>query len=166
MIEAVGKARLPNYFETIRTRLKPGGTCVLQAITIAEDRFESYCRAPDFIQTFIFPGGFLPSRRHMLEVLEAQGLRLVGFETFGASYARTLAEWRRRFLAAWPQIETMGIPPSFRRLWDFYLSYCEGGFRAGAIDVGFYALAPESGRQLGMRGEREMTGIVAGSCPC
>jgi cyclopropane-fatty-acyl-phospholipid synthase len=68
-------------------------------------------------------------------------LRLIAFETFGQSYARTLAEWRRRFLAAWPEIEKMGFSSSFRRLWDFYLCDCEGGFRAGAIDVGLYLLA-------------------------
>jgi cyclopropane-fatty-acyl-phospholipid synthase len=140
MIEAVGKEYLPKYFETIRNRLRPGGLCVLQAITIAEDRFSSYCRRPDFIQRFIFPGGFLPSKTYMREIVEAHGLRLLSSDTFGDSYARTLREWRLRFLAAWPEIETMGFEESFRRLWEFYLSYCEGGFRAGAIDVGLYSL--------------------------
>jgi cyclopropane-fatty-acyl-phospholipid synthase len=146
MIEAVGKEFLPKYFETIRNRLRPGGLCVLQAITIAEDRFSSYCRRPDFIQRFIFPGGFLPSKTYMREIVEAHGLRLLSSDTFGDSYARTLREWRLRFLAAWPEIETMGFEESFRRLWEFYLSYCEGGFRAGAIDVGLYSLVhAESG---------------------
>jgi cyclopropane-fatty-acyl-phospholipid synthase len=146
MIEAVGKEYLPKYFETIRNRLRPGGLCVLQAITIAEDRFSSYCRRPDFIQRFIFPGGFLPSKTYMREIVEAHGLRLLSSDTFGDSYARTLREWRLRFLAAWPEIETMGFEESFRRLWEFYLSYCEGGFRAGAIDVGLYSLVhAESG---------------------
>jgi cyclopropane-fatty-acyl-phospholipid synthase len=140
MIEAVGKEFLPKYFETIRNRLRPGGLCVLQAITIAEDRFSSYCRRPDFIQRFIFPGGFLPSKTYMREIVEAHGLRLLSSDTFGDSYAKTLREWRLRFLAAWPEIETMGFEESFRRLWEFYLSYCEGGFRAGAIDVGLYSL--------------------------
>jgi cyclopropane-fatty-acyl-phospholipid synthase len=140
MIEAVGKEYLPKYFETIRNRLRPGGLCVLQAITIAEDRFSSYCRRPDFVQRFIFPGGFLPSKTYMREIVEAHGLRLLSSDTFGDSYAKTLREWRLRFLAAWPEIETMGFEESFRRLWEFYLSYCEGGFRAGAIDVGLYSL--------------------------
>lgn len=141
MIEAVGKEYLPTYFETIRERLRPGGLCVLQAITIAEDRFASYCQRPDFIQRFIFPGGFLPSKTHLREILEAHGLQLLAAECFGESYALTLREWRRRFLAAWPEMEKMGFHKSFRRLWEFYLSYCEGGFRAGAIDVGLYSLA-------------------------
>src|SRR5580693_3585041 len=128
MIEAVGKEYLPKYFETIRNRLRPGGLCVLQAITIAEDRFVSYCSRPDFIQRFIFPGGFLPSKTYLCEVLEAHGLRLLASDHFGDSYALTVREWRRRFLAAWPEIEKMGFHESFRRLWEFYLSYCEGGF--------------------------------------
>ena len=140
MIESVGREYLPSFFSVIRDRLRPGGICVLQAITIAEDRFADYCRRPDFIQRFIFRGGFLPSKTYMREILEAQGLRLVASETFGESYALTLREWRRRFLDAWPEIEKLGIDVSFRRLWDFYLSYCEGGFRAGAIDVGLYTL--------------------------
>ena len=141
MIEAVGREYLPKYFETIRNRLRPGGVCVVQAITIAEDRFASYCSRPDFIQRFIFPGGFLPTKTYMREVLEAHGLRLLAADNFGDSYALTLREWRRRFLAAWPEIEKMGFQESFKRLWEFYLSYCEGGFRAGAIDVGLYSLA-------------------------
>ena len=141
MIEAVGKEYLPRYFETIRDRLRPGGLCVLQAITIAEDRFVAYCRRPDFIQHYIFPGGFLPSKTQMRETLEAHGLQLLASDHFGESYALTLSEWRRRFLAAWPEIEKMGFQESFKRLWEFYLSYCEGGFRAGAIDVGLYSLA-------------------------
>ncbi|MGA8712916.1 MAG: cyclopropane-fatty-acyl-phospholipid synthase family protein [Roseiarcus sp.] len=141
MIEAVGKEYLPKYFETIRNRMRPGGLCVLQAITIAEDRFASYCSRPDFIQRYIFPGGFLPSKTYMREVLEAHGLKLLASDNFGDSYALTVREWRRRFLAAWPQIEKMGFQEPFRRLWEFYLSYCEGGFRAGVIDVGLYSLA-------------------------
>ena len=141
MIESVGKHFLPQYFATIRDRLRPQGVCVLQAITIAEDRFEAYCRRPDFIQQFIFPGGFLPSKTHMHEVIEAQGLKLIACETFADSYALTLREWRRRFLGAWPEIERLGFQESFRRLWEFYLGYCEGAFRAGAIDVGLYSLA-------------------------
>jgi cyclopropane-fatty-acyl-phospholipid synthase len=141
MIEAVGKEYLPKYFETIRNRLRPGGLCVLQAITIAEDRFVSYCSRPDFIQRYIFPGGFIPSKTYLCEVLEAHGLRLLASDHFGDSYALTVREWRRRFLAAWPEIEKMGFHESFRRLWEFYLSYCEGGFRAGVIDVGLYSLA-------------------------
>lgn len=140
MIEAVGKTYLPKYFETIREALKPDGVCVLQAITIAEDRFDAYCRRPDFIQRHVFPGGFLPSKTYMRETLEKAGLKLVDVETFGDSYALTLKEWRRRFLEAWPQIERMGFDAPFRRLWEYYLCYCEAGFRTGTIDVGLYCL--------------------------
>ncbi len=141
MIEAVGRDCIPKYFETIRQRLKPGGLCVLQAITIAEDRFADYCRKPDFIQRYIFPGGFLPSKTLMREMSELAGLTLTAVENFGDSYALTLREWRRRFLDAWPEIEKLGFTPSFKRLWEYYLCYCEAGFRAGVIDVGIYSLA-------------------------
>ena len=141
MIEAVGREYIPRYFETIRDRLKPGGLCVLQAITIAEDRFADYCRRPDFIQRFIFPGGFLPSKTALREAIERAGLRLLAVETFGESYALTLREWRRRFLDAWPEIERLGFNASFKRLWEYYLCYCEAGFRAGLVDVGIYSLA-------------------------
>jgi cyclopropane-fatty-acyl-phospholipid synthase len=140
MIEAVGREFLPGYFDTIRSRLKPGGLCVLQAITIAEDRFADYCRRPDFIQRYIFPGGFLPTKTLLRETMESAGLRLTAIETFGDSYALTLREWRRRFLIAWPDIQKLGFTPSFRRLWEYYLCYCEAGFRAGAIDVGLYSV--------------------------
>jgi len=144
MIEAVGEEYLPSYFETIRRALNEGGRAVVQAITIAEDRFESYRRTPDFIQQHIFPGGFLPSKTMMREQMARAGLRLVSFETFGESYALTLREWRRRFHEAWPRIAELGFDTKFRRLWEYYLSYCEGGFRAGAIDVGLYTLTPTS----------------------
>ncbi len=140
MIEAVGRRFLPKYFETIRDRLRPGGLCVLQAITIHEENFEAYCRRPDFIQRFVFPGGFLPSKTFLRETLEKANLKLLASENFGDSYALTLREWRRRFLEAWPQIEKLGFDTPFRRLWEYYLSYCEAGFRAGMIDVGLYSI--------------------------
>ena len=145
MIEAVGREFMPKYFDTIRERLKPGGLCVLQAITIAEDRFAGYCRRPDFIQRYIFPGGFLPSKTLMRETIERAGLKLTAVENFGESYALTLREWRHRFLNAWPEIEKLGFGPSFKRLWEYYLCYCEAGFRAGAIDVGIYSVAHANG---------------------
>jgi cyclopropane-fatty-acyl-phospholipid synthase len=141
MVEAVGREFMPKYFDTIRERLKPGGLCVLQAITIAEERFADYCRRPDFIQRYIFPGGFLPSKTLLREMIERAGLKLTAVENFGDSYALTLREWRRRFLNAWPEIEKLGFGPSFKRLWVYYLCYCEAGFRSGAVDVGIYSLA-------------------------
>jgi len=140
MIEAVGRQFVPKYFETIRDRLMPGGLCVLQAITIAEDRFASYCRRPDFIQRFVFPGGFLPSKAFLREALERADLKIVEVENFGESYALTLREWRRRFLEKWPQIERLGFDAPFRRLWEYYLCYCEAAFRSGMVDVGLYSI--------------------------
>ncbi|MBS7539502.1 class I SAM-dependent methyltransferase [Ancylobacter lacus] len=140
MIEAVGERYWPTYFRTLRDRLKAGGTAVLQVITIAEDRFEGYRRNTDFIQQFIFPGGMLPTRTILAEQARRAGLELADSQCFGESYARTLHEWRRRFLLTWPQASRLGFPDEFRRLWEYYFCYCEGGFRAGAIDVGFYTL--------------------------
>jgi len=140
MLEAVGEAYWPTYFAKLKQCLAPGGRAVLQAITIADDRFEGYRRMPDFIQRYIFPGGMLPSPAKMNAHIEAAGLRLTDRVAFGLDYARTLAEWRHRFEAAWPEIAAMGFPPRFRRLWTYYLAYCEGGFRAGAIDVGLWRL--------------------------
>ena len=138
MIEAVGETYLPLYFDALRRTLKPGGSAVLQAITIAEDRFETDRRDTDFIQKHIFPGGFLPSKTLMAETAARAGLKLVHAEAFGKSYARTLRKWRRRFHAAWPEIAAQGFDENFRRLWDYYLCYCEAGFLEEAIDVGLY----------------------------
>lgn len=144
MLEAVGEAYWPLYFRTLRDRLKPGGKAVLQVISIDEKIFESYRRSADFIQRYIFPGGMLPSKRSIAGQAEAAGLTLKPVGTFGDSYARTLCEWRRRFLASWPDIEAMGFPTHFRRLWEYYLCYCEAGFRAKTIDVGLYVLSQAS----------------------
>jgi cyclopropane-fatty-acyl-phospholipid synthase len=140
MMEAVGETYWPSYFSTLHDRLKPGGLAVVQAITIGEDQFEGYRRCTDFIQHYIFPGGMLPTISEIRRQTEQAGMVLQSMETFGASYARTLAEWRRRFLAAWPQIERQGFDGRFRRMWEYYLAYCEGGFRAGTINVGLYVL--------------------------
>jgi len=138
MIEAVGEAHWPRYFRTLRDRLKPGGAAVVQAIVIEDARFPGYRRGCDFIQRHIFPGGMLPCPRVMREQAERAGLVIDHVEMFGLSYARTLAEWRRRFLAFWPQAAAQGFDERFKRLWDYYLSYCEAGFRAGTIDVGLW----------------------------
>jgi cyclopropane-fatty-acyl-phospholipid synthase len=138
MIEAVGERFWPTYFATLHDRLAPGGCAVVQAITIDESAFDSYRREADFIQHFIFPGGMLPSPTVLRQQAEAAGLTIDHVETFGLSYAETLAEWRRRFLAAWPRIARLGFDEGFRRLWEYYLCYCEAGFRCGRVDVGLY----------------------------
>ena len=105
---------------------------------MAQARFPRYRRGADFIQRCIFPGGMLPTRAVLREQAQAAGLMLEEVLHFGDSYARTLAEWRRRFHAAWPAIEALGFDERFRRLWEHELSYCEAGFRTGRIDVGLY----------------------------
>lgn len=140
MIEAVGERYWPDYFGAISQRLKKGGCAVLQAITIADDRFEAYRKAADFIQRYVFPGGMLPSKATMARSAADAGLKIVACETFPDSYAITLAEWRRRMLHAWPQISAQGFDTRFRRLWEYYLCYCEAGFRQRTIDVGLYKL--------------------------
>ena len=142
MIEAVGERYWPVYFSKLRNCLTDAGIAVLQAITIAESRFADYRRRPDFIQRYIFPGGMLPTREIIRREAERAGLRLVDGQSFASSYARTLAEWRRRFLAAWPQIQTLGFDARFKRMWEYYLSYCEAGFRCGAIDVSLLKFVP------------------------
>jgi len=140
MIEAVGEVWWPAYFRMLRERLAPGGSVVLQAITIADERFEAYRRGADFIQRHVFPGGLLPSPGAMRRQSADMGLEVPETQFFGQGYALTLEHWQRRFQAAWPAIEAMGFPERFRRLWEYYLSYCEAGFRAGVIDVGLWRL--------------------------
>ncbi|GAB0113999.1 class I SAM-dependent methyltransferase [Acidisoma sp. C75] len=140
MLEAVGEEFWPAYFAKLAACLRPGGLAVLQVITIAEEKFEAYRHTPDFIQLYVFPGGMLPSISVMRERIAAAGLSLEKLECFGLSYAETLAEWRRRFQAALPELRAAGMEEPFLRRWDYYLAYCEAGFRAGAIDVGLYQL--------------------------
>ena len=140
MLEAVGEAYWPVYFRALRARLKPGGRVVLQVITMAESHYAGYRRTPDFIQRHVFPGGMLPTKTAIAEQAVEAGLAPGRVQHFGASYARTLAEWRSRFLAAWPRIEAMGFDARFRRLWTYYLCYCEAGFASGRVDVGLYEL--------------------------
>lgn len=140
MFEAVGEAYWRDYFATIARCLKPGGTAVLQVISICEDRYEGYRRGTDFIQKHVFPGGFLPSKTALKREIEGAGLVLTASDCFGPSYAQTLAEWRRRFHAHWLQIADLGFDERFRRLWDYYLCYCEAGFIEGAVDVGLYTI--------------------------
>jgi len=140
MLEAVGERYWPTYFSTLRQSLVDGGVAVLQVITIAEQRFATYRDRPDFIQRYIFPGGMLPTAAIVRHEAERAGLRLVEQQDFGPSYARTLADWRRRFLRGWPQIEALGFDLRFKRMWEYYLTYCEVGFERAAIDVSLFKL--------------------------
>ena len=140
MLEAVGEAYWPTYFETLRDRLRPRGTAVLQVITIDDARFENYRRRPDFIQKYIFPGGMLPTTRIIQRESARAGLQVVTKELFGESYARTLDEWRCRFQEAWPRIKRQGFDERFKKTWEYYLSYCQVGFETGTLKVGLYKL--------------------------
>ena len=144
MIEAVGERYWPTYFAKLRQSLTEGGTVLLQAITIAEDRFANYRYQPDFIQRYIFPGGVLPTVDIIRREAARAGLEMVEHQPFGLSYAQTLTIWHDRFTAAWPAIEKLGFDASFKRMWEYYLCYCEAGFRNSAIDVGFYKFKPVS----------------------
>ena len=135
MFEAVGQAYWPVYFDTISRMLKSGGRAVIQSITINHDAFQSYRDQPDFIQRYIFPGGMLPSMPMLQTPVAQAGLELVAENGYASDYARTLQEWRARFLASWPSLAGDKFDNRFRRMWELYLAYCEGGFRAGMIDV-------------------------------
>ncbi|MGE0767476.1 MAG: class I SAM-dependent methyltransferase [Hyphomicrobiaceae bacterium] len=140
MMEAVGESYWPAYFKKIASSLAVDGTAVLQVITIDDARYDAYRRRPDFIQLSIFPGGMLPTKSVIAEQARHAGLCLTRDEYFGASYARTLADWRQRFNRSWPMLQALGFDERFRRLWNYYLLYCEAGFEAGWVDVGLYQL--------------------------
>ncbi len=135
MFEAVGQEYWPAYFEKVRELLKPGGAAGIQTITIADRYFDTYSRSTDFIKRYVFPGGMLPSVGALKNEVSRAGLTWQDAAAFGQDYAATLAEWRRRFLAAWDEIVAMGFDDKFKKLWQFYLSYCEAGFRAATTDV-------------------------------
>jgi cyclopropane-fatty-acyl-phospholipid synthase len=129
MIEAVGEQYLDGYFAKCASLLKPDGLMVLQAITIADQRFEHYKSEVDFIQKFIFPGGFLPSVHRMAQaMMQHTDLVMRQLTDIGFDYARTLADWRCRFEQQLPAIRQLGYDERFIRMWRFYLCYCEGGF--------------------------------------
>ncbi len=138
MIEAVGERFWPVYFGRIHELLKPGGRCVIQAITIDDTLFARYRRGTDFIQRYIFPGGMLPSPTAVARQAARAGLHACGDFAFGRDYARTLAQWHERFDACESQVRAQGFPERFLRMWRFYLAYCEAGFTTGDIDVHHY----------------------------
>ncbi len=135
MFEAVGEAWWPTYFNKVHDVLEPGGRAGLQIITIQDELFDEYRRTPDFIQKYVFPGGVLPSEKRLREETARAALDWTSIDRFGQAYAETCADWGRRFQAAWEEIKTLGFDERFRRLWTFYLSYCEAGFRTGRTDV-------------------------------
>ncbi len=135
MFEAVGEAYWKAFFRQLRDRLVAGGRAGLQVITIRDSSLAAYRGELDFIRHYIFPGGMLPTASIMKGLGREHGVPLLTEGVFGHDYARTLAMWRERFFAAWPQLVPLGFDEKFRRMWEYYLSYCEAGFLAGNIDV-------------------------------
>ncbi|HIV71840.1 MAG TPA: cyclopropane-fatty-acyl-phospholipid synthase family protein [Candidatus Aquabacterium excrementipullorum] len=142
MVEAIGAPYLDTYFGQLGRLLTPQGLALVQAITIEDHRYEQAVASVDYIKRFIFPGSFIPSINALLSAkTRASDLGLVHLEDFGLSYARTLEAWRTRFMAALPQVRAQGFDERFIRMWDFYLAYCEGGFRERSIGVAHLLMA-------------------------
>jgi cyclopropane-fatty-acyl-phospholipid synthase len=135
MFEAVGERYWPSYFGKISEALAPGGRAGLQIITIRDEYFEEYRSRADFIQKYIFPGGMLPSEERLRKVTDKAGFIWTAIDRFGQDYADTLAEWQKSFDESWPEIRPLGFDERFRKLWKFYLSYCEAGFRTERTSV-------------------------------
>lgn len=136
MIEAVGEEYWPTYFATIDRLLAPGGSVSIQAITMAHHRYLATRNSYGWIQKYIFPGGLIPSVEAITHTLDRHtSLALVDQRSLGTDYARTLRLWRERFTENWPQIHAAGFDEIFRRMWEFYLAYCEAGFATGYLDV-------------------------------
>lgn len=148
MIEAIGHQFYDTYFAKCSELLKPNGMMLLQAITIADQRYESAIRSVDFIQRYIFPGSCIPSVTAMIKsITKSTDLRLFDLQDIGPHYAKTLAMWRDNFFKNITQIRAMGYPETFIRMWDFYLCYCEGGFEERALgDVHMLLVKPENRR--------------------
>ncbi len=141
MIEAVGEKYMDQYFGTIKNVLNHNGTAAIQGIVIKDDLFERYRANEDFIQKYIFPGGFLPSVKFMENLIKKNDLNLEKINTYSDDYARTLATWRKNFLGAWEKISPLGFDEYFKRMWEFYLSYCEGGFKSRNINLIQFSLS-------------------------
>jgi cyclopropane-fatty-acyl-phospholipid synthase len=135
MIEAVGENYLDKYFGTIKQSLKINGTAAIQGITIRDDLFDRYRSSEDFIQKYIFPGGFLPSTHFMKDLIKKNDLSLLKVNSYPDDYVRTLATWRENFFETWKNISPLGFDETFKRMWEFYLSYCEAGFKSRNIDL-------------------------------
>jgi cyclopropane fatty-acyl-phospholipid synthase-like methyltransferase len=133
MIEAVGEQYLSTYFNKCRSLLKPNGLGLIQAITIEDARYKKALNTVDYIKRYIFPGSFIPCISVLTQAASEQQLRLKHLEDIGLSYAETIHQWRERFLNAKENVLALGFDENFIRMWDFYLCYCEGGFKEGVI---------------------------------
>ncbi|MDB9739463.1 cyclopropane-fatty-acyl-phospholipid synthase family protein [Candidatus Pelagibacter sp.] len=135
MIEAVGQNYLDSYFNTIKKNLNPSGTVGIQAITIDNNLFERYKNKQDFIQKYIFPGGFLPSKSEIQNHIDINGLKFGEYNSYADHYSDTLIVWREEFNKKWDIIKDQGFDLTFKKMWQFYLSYCEAGFKSRNIDL-------------------------------
>jgi cyclopropane-fatty-acyl-phospholipid synthase len=148
MVEAIGASYLDTYFGCLGRLLKPDGMALIQAITIEDHRYTQALHCVDFIKRHVFPGAFIPSINALLGAkTRASDLSLLHLEDFGECYARTLAIWRERFMAKLPQVRAQGYDDRFIRLWEYYLAYCEGGFRERSIGVAHLLLAKPGARR-------------------
>jgi cyclopropane-fatty-acyl-phospholipid synthase len=135
MIEAVGRDYWPAYFQAIARLLKPGGRACIQSIVIDDALFDRYAQSTDFIQQYIFPGGFLPSRATFVAQAQAAGLQVMDTLAFGQDYAETLQRWRKAFVSQQERLSALGFDRRFERTWLFYLAYCEAAFAEHNTDV-------------------------------
>jgi cyclopropane-fatty-acyl-phospholipid synthase len=136
MIEAVGKRYLPTFFNKCSSLLKPDGLMLLQSITIDDRRYESYSNSVDFIQKYIFPGGFLPSQLVINEHLKkSTDMSIADVQDIGLDYAQTLKDWFEAFMTQKQALGDDGYDERFMRMWQYYLNYCEGGFLERAIST-------------------------------
>ncbi len=135
MIEAVGQNYLESYFKTLKGNLANNGTAAIQAITIDDSLFDRYKNKQDFIQKYIFPGGFLPSKNSINKYISDNGLTIKSYNSYANHYSSTLALWKNEFNKKWDLIKNQGFDSTFKRMWEFYLSYCEAGFKSKNIDL-------------------------------
>ncbi len=141
MIEAVGEKYLANYFKVLKENLNIDGRVAIQSILINDNLYDRYRKKEDFIQKFIFPGGFLPSLKSIKKLLKNSGLELDSQKLYGEHYSNTLQKWRKSFLNSWDEISRQGFNLNFKNMWDFYLSYCEAGFKSKNIDLIQFSLS-------------------------
>jgi cyclopropane-fatty-acyl-phospholipid synthase len=135
MIEAVGQNYLDSYFNTIKKNLYDNGNVAIQSIIIDDNLFDRYKNKKDFIQKYIFPGGFLPSKKSLHNYVESNGLKLKAYNSYSKDYSNTLIIWREEFNKKWELIKNQGFDTTFKKMWEFYLSYCEAGFKSKNIDL-------------------------------
>ena len=135
MIEAVGQNYLESYFKKIKENLSDSGTAAIQAITIDDSLFDRYKSKQDFIQKYIFPGGFLPSKNSLNKHVSENGLTIKSYDSYADHYSSTLELWRNEFNKKWDLIKNQGFDSTFKKMWEFYLSYCEAGFKSKNIDL-------------------------------